>query len=164
MVGMAVGTAQVRAAAIVVGLTSGPLWSLEDARATSGIPREPGFYAWWAVPGAIPGIPAPSHPSEPFELLYVGIAPQDAVSTQRLRPRLCRQHISGNVASSTFRFGLGALLWVIEGWTPRVPRRAATAWTPRTTLPSRCGSESTCGLRGVSSRSRGASKGRSSRG
>jgi GIY-YIG catalytic domain len=101
----------------VAGLARVPLWSVQEAR--SAIPSEPGFYAWWVVSGAIPGIPAPSHPSQPFELLYVGIAPRDANSGSSLRSRLCRQHIGGNVASSTFRFGLGALLWEREGWTPR---------------------------------------------
>jgi GIY-YIG catalytic domain len=116
--GVAVGAAPVRVAAIVAGLTRS-LWSIEDARVSTGIPRQPGFYAWWTVPGAVLRVAAPRHPSEPFELLYVGIAPQDAVSNQRLRSRLCRQHIAGNVASSTFRFGLGALLWETESWTPR---------------------------------------------
>jgi hypothetical protein len=102
---------------IVVGLTRGSLWSVDDASAN--VPSEPGFYAWWAVPGAIPGIPAPPHPSEPFELLDVGIAPKDSVSKARLRSRLCRQHTGGNVASSTFRFGLGSLLWERDHWTPR---------------------------------------------
>jgi hypothetical protein len=108
-----------RAAAIVAGLTRGPLWSIEHARASTGIPSEPGFYAWWEVPGAIPGVPAPPHPAGSFALLYVGIAPRDAVSKALVRSRLCRQHIGGNVASSTFRFGLGALLWETERWTPR---------------------------------------------
>ncbi|MGZ4332457.1 MAG: GIY-YIG nuclease family protein [Solirubrobacteraceae bacterium] len=54
-----------------------------------------------------------------FALLYLAIAPRDAVSKALLRSRLCRQHIGGNLASSTFRFGLGALLWESEGWTPR---------------------------------------------
>jgi hypothetical protein len=37
-----------------------------------------------------------------------------------LRSRLYRQHIGGNVASSTFRFGLASLLWEQEGWKPRI--------------------------------------------
>jgi hypothetical protein len=111
--------ARIRAAAIVAGLTRGPLWSIEDARASMGIPRQTDFYAWWEVPGAIPGVPAPPHPSESYALLYVGVAPRDAASKALLRTRLCRQHIGGKVASSTFRSGLGALLWESEGWTPR---------------------------------------------
>jgi hypothetical protein len=106
-------------AAIVAALARGSLWSIEDARASTGIPSEPGFYAWWEVPGAIRDVPAPPHRSEPFALLYVGIAPRDAVSKALLRSRLCRQHIAGNIASSTFRFGLGALLWESESWRPR---------------------------------------------
>jgi hypothetical protein len=77
-------------AAAIVALTRGPLWSIEDARASTGIPHEHGFYAWWEIPGAIPGVPAPPHPSESFALLYVGIAPRDAVSKALLRSRLCR--------------------------------------------------------------------------
>ena len=85
-------------------------------------PVAPGFYAWWALPGAIPGVPAPAHPVEHAELLYVGIAPNRSGSSASLRSRLCRQHIGGNVAASTFRFGLASLLWQTEGWTPlRLP-------------------------------------------
>jgi hypothetical protein len=109
----------VRTAAIVAGLARGSLWSIEDALASSDMPSEAGFYVWWEVPGAIPEVPAPPHPSESLALLYIGIAPRDAESKALLRSRLCRQHIGGNVASSTFRFGLGALLWESQGWTPR---------------------------------------------
>jgi hypothetical protein len=51
--------------------------------------------------------------------MYVGIAPKAATSSARLRSRVCGQHIGGNIASSTFRFGLASLLWEREGWTPR---------------------------------------------
>lgn len=110
--------APTQVATIVAGLTHSRLWSIGDGL-TSSIPREPGVYAWWEVPGAIPRVPAPPHPVDPFALLYVGIAPRDSVSKALLRSRLWRQHIGGNVAASTFRFGLAALLWKSEGWTPR---------------------------------------------
>ena len=103
---------------IVAELRGTPLHPLDAAAATAGIPNEPGFYAWWAVAGAIPGVPAQRHPSEPFELLYVGIAPSRERSTARLRSRVLRQHVGGNIAASTFRFGLAALLWKRERWTP----------------------------------------------
>jgi hypothetical protein len=90
-----------------------------EAEAPDGAPVAPGFYAWWAIPSAIPGVPSPAHPVESVELLYVGIAPKNSTSSARLRSRLCRQHIGGNIVASTFRFGLASLLWQVEGWTPR---------------------------------------------
>ena len=65
-------------------------------------------------------MPTTPHPSQLLGLLYIGIAPRDAASFAQLRSRLCKQHIGGNVGSSTFRFGLAALLWQQEGWTPRM--------------------------------------------
>src|SRR4051794_2275873 len=38
------------------------------------IPAEPGLYAWWSLPGALPGISGPLHPDGERELAYVGIA------------------------------------------------------------------------------------------
>jgi hypothetical protein len=105
---------------IVAALTSGPQRTVTEAKAPDGIPANPGFYAWWETPNAIPGMPAPPHPVAPLALLYVGIAPRDEYSSARLRSRLCRQHIGGNVGSSTFRFGLASLLWRHEGWQPRI--------------------------------------------
>jgi hypothetical protein len=129
----------VTAADILVGLRTPPLHRIEEVKARDGAPSEPGFYAWWAVRDAMPGVPMQPHPSEPFGLLYVGIAPSKPASSARLRSRLCRQHIGGNVASSTFRFGLASLLWEQEGWTARVSasgkyrldpddNRALSAW------------------------------------
>jgi hypothetical protein len=126
-------------AEIVDELRRGPLLSVDDAESVAGAPAAPGFYAWWAVPDAIPGVPLIPHPSEPLGLLYVGIAPRNAASSTDVRRRLCGQHIGGNVGSSTFRFGLASLLWEREGWTPRASRsgrpmlaaednRALSAW------------------------------------
>src|SRR4051812_15513039 len=106
-------------AEIAAALRRPPVHTIAETEATTGAPGEPGLYAWWAVPDAVPGMPAIPHPSEPLGLLYVGIAPSNAASAAQLRSRLCGQHIGGNIGSSTFRFGLGALLWESEGWTPR---------------------------------------------
>jgi hypothetical protein len=105
-------------ARIVAALWGSPLFSIDEARSTTGVPDEPGFYAWWTVPDAIPGVSGARHPSEPFELVYVGIAPSRRGSKAHLRSRLLRQHVGGNIASSTFRFGLASLLWKEQGWTP----------------------------------------------
>lgn len=97
-----------------------PVFSIPEAKRPTGIPGAPGCYSWWGLPGALPSVPTTPHPSEALGLLYVGIAPRDPASSARLRSRLCRQHIGGNVGSSTFRFGLAALLWEQERWTPRM--------------------------------------------
>jgi hypothetical protein len=123
-------------ARVVSALRESPLHPVDEA---ASAPDEAGFYGWWAVEGAIPGVPAIRHPVEPFELLYVGIAPSRAGSRSSVRSRLLRQHIGGNISASTFRFGLAALLWGHEGWTPsrspsgryRLPgddERALSAW------------------------------------
>jgi hypothetical protein len=103
-----------------VELRHPPVYTIPEAKAPNGAPVAPGFYAWWTIPSAIPDVPSLAHPVEPVELLYVGIAPKAPGSSARLRSRLCRQHIGGNVASSTFRFGLASLLWEREEWTPRL--------------------------------------------
>jgi hypothetical protein len=59
------------------------------------------------------------HAAEPFELLYIGIAPSSARSRARLRSRVIGQHVRGNIAASTFRFGLASLLHQKQSWTPR---------------------------------------------
>jgi hypothetical protein len=105
--------------AVVDELVRKPLYEIQEAAGGDGVPADSGFYAWWAALEALPGVPVTSHPSEPYGLLYVGIAPRDATSGATLRSRLSRQHIGGNVASSTFRFGLAALLWRRQRWTPR---------------------------------------------
>jgi len=71
------------------------------------------------APGAIHGVNGPSHPSEPFELLYVGIAPKDGRSRATLRSRIHGQHLGGNIGSRTFRHSLAALLFEAMGWTTR---------------------------------------------
>lgn len=105
---------------IVEQLQQVPVYSIPEAKRPTGIPPEPGFYSWWSTPGALTNVPTTPHQSEPLGLLYVGIAPRDTASSARLRSRLCQQHIGGNVGSSTFRFGLAALLWEQQHWAPRM--------------------------------------------
>ncbi len=91
-----------------------------------GAPAEPGVYAWWVVPGAVPGITGPRHPSADIELLYVGIARNRAASKATLRSRLVRNHIRGTTGQSTLRRALASLLSEQEGWRSR--------WTTRPVL------------------------------
>src|SRR3712207_5995723 len=74
-----------------------------------GAPAEPGLYAWWVAPGAIPGITGLRHSSADLELLYVGIARNRASSKSTLRSRLVRNHIRGTTGQSTLRRALAAL-------------------------------------------------------
>lgn len=85
-----------------------------------GLPERPGFYAWWVVPGGLPGVPYHPHPNRKADLglLYVGIAPNSATSQQTLRSRVLKNHLGGNTGSSTFRFSLAALLFEQEGFHP----------------------------------------------
>ena len=78
---------------------------------TGGIPDAPGIYAWWMNRDAIPGVPFVPHPLvADVGLLYVGVSPRDARSSQKLRGRVVNNHIGGNIGSSTFRFVLASLL------------------------------------------------------
>jgi len=82
---------------------------LDDVRAK--IPSSDGLYAWWVRRGAIASVPSRPHPTEPgFDLLYVGIAPARASSASTIRSRVLENHLGGNIAASTFRFTLAALL------------------------------------------------------
>ena len=84
-----------------------------------GIPAAPGFYAWWAVDGAIPAVPLGPQPRDGgIGLFYVGIAPGRATSSQTLRSRVVGNHVSGNLGSSTFRLTLAALLRESLGLDP----------------------------------------------
>jgi hypothetical protein len=106
----------------VVGRLRGNLRTVADAHRlpnAGGLPESPGLYAWWMVPGVIHGVTGPSHPAQPFELLYVGIAPKDGQSRATLRSRIRGQHLGGNIGSSTFRQSLAALRFEAMGWTTR---------------------------------------------
>lgn len=84
------------------------------------IPRASGVYAWWVTDGALPQASGPQHPAEALRLLYVGVSPERSTSSAHLDSRLRGQHIGGNIASSTFRFALAALLFEAEAWLPEV--------------------------------------------
>jgi GIY-YIG catalytic domain len=75
------------------------------------LPAAPGFYGWWSRRGAVGPVPHIPHPlDEEVSLLYVGISPARETSAQTLRSRVVRNHLNGNVGSSTFRLILAALL------------------------------------------------------
>jgi hypothetical protein len=122
-----VGEALDTAERVARELRGSPLIDIGQARQhprERGVPAESGFYAWWCEIHSVPsGISAPRHPGGPFALLYVGIAPRNAASKAVLRSRICGQHIGGNTASSTFRFGLASLLWEEQRWHPCVRAR-----------------------------------------
>lgn len=109
----------------IAALTAPPR-SLEVSTSASGLPPEPGLYAWWTVPGSIPGVPRCPHPTEPdLDLFYVGISPSRANSSQNLRKRVAGTHIKGNTGGSTFRLTLASLLFEAMGWQPLMTDRPA---------------------------------------
>lgn len=104
-------------------LTENPR-ALEVATEAGGLPREPGLYGWWTLPGSIPGVPRCPHPTEPeLDLFYVGISPSSAASSQNLRKRVVGNHIKGNTGGSTFRLTLASLLFEAKGWKPLMTDR-----------------------------------------
>ena len=121
---------------------TGGICTLGEARRKpedGGIPPEPGLYSWWITEhDALPGVPAKALPGHSLYLLYIGIAPKDDRSRQRLRSRVCSNHMTGNIGGSTFRLSLAALLWERLGWMPvwrgdrpQLPRddnRALSTW------------------------------------
>jgi hypothetical protein len=48
----------------IAELQGPPVFTIPEATTPDGAPVAPGFYAWWASRGAIPGVPAPAHPVE----------------------------------------------------------------------------------------------------
>lgn len=105
-----------RVAEVVTVLRETPQHSVEVAR--SEAPTAPGFYAWWAEPGALPPeLPRDLHPETGLALLYVGIAPASPTSRSDLSRRL-RVHTRGAIGGSTLRRGLAALLYEDFGWRP----------------------------------------------
>lgn len=91
-----------------------------------GVPVEPGLYAWWAPPGAVPGIVGPAHPDAGLELLYVGQARSGGAARSTLRSRVVGNHVRGTTGQSTLRRSLASLLSEREGWHTR--------WTTRPVL------------------------------
>jgi hypothetical protein len=122
---------------VIAELTSIPK-TLKEATDTSGLPREPGLYAWWTMPGSIPDVPRSAHPTvADLDLFYVGISPSSAKSSQNLRKRVAGNHIKGNTGGSTFRLTLASLLFEAMGWHPIMTdrpvltaenNRALTGW------------------------------------
>ena len=91
--------------------------------AREAIPAAPGLYAWWASPGALPGITGPRHPDGEHELLYVGIARSGPSSRATLRSRVMGNHVGGTTGQSTLRRSLASLLYEQEGWRSRFTDR-----------------------------------------
>jgi hypothetical protein len=85
------------------------------------LPRVGGMYAWWIVKRALAGVPANRHPAvAELDLLYVGIAPSGPKSKSTLRSRVIGNHMRGNIAASTLRRTLAALLLDKLALTPIV--------------------------------------------
>lgn len=87
------------------------------------VPAEPGLYAWWARPSALPGIAGPHHPDGAHELLYVGLARSAPSSKATLRSRVVGNHVRGTTGQSTLRRSLASLLVEQEGWRSRFTDR-----------------------------------------
>jgi hypothetical protein len=60
--------------------------------ARDAVPPEPGLYAWWSRPGALPGITGPRPPDGEHELVYVGLARSGPSSRVTLRSRVVGNH------------------------------------------------------------------------
>jgi hypothetical protein len=93
------------------------------AQARTAVPAEAGLYAWWSLPGALPGITGRRHPDGEHELLYVGIARSGPASRATLRSRVIGNHVSGTTGQSTLRRSLASLLFEQEGWRSRFTDR-----------------------------------------
>ncbi|MGY1719044.1 GIY-YIG nuclease family protein [Blastococcus sp. SYSU DS0552] len=85
-------------------------------QALDAVPTEPGLYAWWSIPGALPGVSGPGHPDGQHELVYVGLARSSPSSRATLRSRVVGNHIRGTTGQSTLRRSLASLLHEQQGW------------------------------------------------
>lgn len=107
----------------IEALASNPT-TIADARRSEkdgGVPDKPGVYAWWLASDVLPEVPTSPHPTEQgLRLLYIGIAPRYAESSETLRSRGLKKHAGSGLADSTLRRSLAALLWEENGWTPRL--------------------------------------------
>jgi hypothetical protein len=81
--------------------------SLDIARAR--LPKTGGLYAWWIAKNVLPVVPSTTHHNG-LDLLYIGIAPSGTSSTATLSSRVVGNHMRGNIAASTLRRTLAALL------------------------------------------------------
>lgn len=94
-----------------IAALTGPTVSIEDARNLNLLPEQAGLYAWWIVGSALPMVPPNPHPvEEGVDLGYIGIAPSGPKSESSLRSRVVKNHLDGNLAVSTLRRSLAALL------------------------------------------------------
>jgi hypothetical protein len=100
---------------------SGDVVRVDEAPAV--LPGEPGLYAWWSLPGALPEIAGSLHPDGERELLYVGIARSGPSSRATLRSRVVGNHIRGTTGQSTLRRSLASLLYEQQGWHSRFTDR-----------------------------------------
>src|SRR3954452_8691295 len=91
--------------------------------APDAIPAEPGLYAWWSLPDALPGVSGPLHPDGERELVYAGIARSGPSSGATLRSRVVGNHIRGTTGQSTLRRSLASLLNEQQGWRSRFTDR-----------------------------------------
>jgi hypothetical protein len=83
------------------------------------LPKSGGIYAWWLANKKLAGVPENQHPAVPeLDLLYVGIAPSGSTSAATLSSRVVGNHMRGNIAASTLRRTLAALLLEQLGLTP----------------------------------------------
>jgi hypothetical protein len=94
----------------VQALTSG----LQPLAHASELPHAHGFYAWWGKTGCIERVrsfpnAAPTQ-RDGYDLLYIGIAPGRMTSKSTVRTRVVGNHIAGNLAASTLRRALAAVL------------------------------------------------------
>jgi hypothetical protein len=124
----------------------------EVLRSPELLPAASGFYGWWSLRGALPGLPQIRHPfDEDVSLLYVGISPARETSRQTIRSRVIGNHLNGNVGSSTFRFVLAAFLLDALGLHPylrgtkvalsRDDNRRLSAWQREHLLLASCARE-----------------------
>jgi hypothetical protein len=75
------------------------------------LPKSGGIHAWWIAKRKLAEVPANPHPTEPeLDLLYVGVAPHGETSAATLSSRVVGHHMRGNIAASTLRGALAALL------------------------------------------------------
>jgi hypothetical protein len=106
----------------VTGLAlRGDVVGVQQAR--EAVPAQPGLYAWWSLPGALPGVEGPHHPDGEHQLLYVGLARSGPSSGATLHSRVVGNHIRGTTGQSTLRRSLASLLVERQGWRSRFSDR-----------------------------------------
>jgi hypothetical protein len=94
-----------------------------DGLSSAEVPAGEGLYAWWATRDVLPDLPRVPHPAfTQLKLLYVGISPARATSSQTIRSRVLGNHLGGNTGSSTFRLTLASLLLDELDFSPVVAR------------------------------------------